>query len=212
MKKIMYFVTLLAVLTACSKPARKDFHLTGGQDLVVSHNGENALFGIEANPEDSWTLTSDADWFTVEQSFGNGDGSRGKGDAVFRIFCERWIMNEVRTGTITVTGPTGPFTKTLTQTPKPVPDAPLQLKGSIPFTGNESKVSLPEGYWVRAESSEAWLEVVLCQEGELTVKAGPNPVADQRREAVVHIYLSDGTQLADVAITQNSEKIPVPVD
>ena len=121
-------------------------------------------------------------------------------------------MNEVRTGTITVTGPTGSFTKTLTQTPKPVPDAPLQLKGSIPFTGNESKIALPEGYWVRAESSEAWLEVVLCQEGELTVKAGPNPIEDQRREAVVHIFLSDGTLLANVAITQNSEKIPVPVD
>ena len=67
MKKIMYFAALLAALAACSKPARKDFHLTGVHDLVVSHNGENALFGIEANPEDAWTLTSDADWFTVEQ-------------------------------------------------------------------------------------------------------------------------------------------------
>ena len=212
MKKIMYFAALLAALTACSKPARKDFHLTGAHDLVVSHSGENALFGIEANPEDAWTLTSDADWFTVEQSFGNGDGSRGTGDAVFIINCERWTMNDVRTGTITVTGPTGSFTKALTQTPKPVPNAPLQLKGSISFTGNESKIALPEGYWVRAESSEAWLEIVLCQEGELTVKASPNPAADRRREAVVHIFLSDGTLLAEVTITQNSEKIPVPVD
>ena len=212
MKKILYFITLLAVLTACSKPTRKTFHLTGFPDYVISCDGENALFGIEANPEDAWTLTTDADWFTVAQSFGNGDGSRGTGDAVLSILCGRWTMNNTRTGTITVTGPTGAFTKTLTQTPKPVPDAPLQLKGSLPSSGKETRIALPEGYWVKAESTEAWLTIVNCQEGELTVQADPNPVADRKREALVHVFLSDGTLLAEVTVIQNSEKIPVPID
>ena len=212
MKKMMYFAALLAVLTACSKPARKTFHLTGFPDFVISCDGENALFGIEANPEDAWTLTTDADWFTVSQSFGNGDGSKGTGDAVFLISSDRWTMNHVRTGTITVTGPTGSFTKTLTQTPKPVPDTPLHLKGAIPFSGNETRIALPEGYWVQAESSDSWLTVVNCQEGELTVKAGQNPSIDQQRETVVHIRLSDGALLAEVTVVQNSEKRPVPVE
>lgn len=212
MKKIMYFAALLAALTACSKPARKDFHLTGFPDIVLSHNGESTLFGIEANPEDAWTLTADADWFSVTQSFGSGDGFRGTGDAVIVVLSDRWTMNSIRTGTITVTGPTGAFTKTLTQNPKPVPEAPLQLKGSIPFSGSESRIALPEGYWVKAESSESWLTVFNCQEGELTVSAGENPVVDRGREAVVHVYLSDGTLLAEVTVSQNSEKIPAPVD
>jgi hypothetical protein len=212
MKKIMYFAALMAALTACSKPARKTFHLTGAPDLVISCDGGNALFGIEANPEDAWTLTADADWFTVNQSFGKGDGSMGTGDAVFLIFSDRWTMNHARTATITVTGPTGSFSKTLTQTPKPVPDAPLRLKGAIPFSGNETRIALPEGYWVQAESPEAWLTIVNCQEGELTVKAGQNPFIDRPRETVVHIRLSDGTLLAEVTVVQNSEKKPAPVE
>ena len=212
MKKILIVVTLFAALTACNKPTRKVFHLTGSPEFIISCDGENALFGIEANPEDAWTLTTDANWFTIEQSFGNGDGSKGTGDAVFLVYSGRWTMNSLRKGTITVTGPTGSFTKTMTQTPKPVPDTPLQLKGSIPYTGNESRIALPAGYWIKAECEEAWLTIVRCQEGELIVKAGQNPIADQKREAVVHIFLSDGTLLAEVTITQNSEKIPAPVD
>ena len=180
MKKIMYFAALLAALTACSKPARKTFHLTGAPDLVISCDGGNALFGIEANPEDAWTLTADADWFTVNQSFGKGDGSMGTGDAVFLILSDRWTMNHARTATITVT--------------------------------NETRIALPEGYWVQAESPEAWLTIVNCQEGELTVKAGQNPFIDRPRETVVHIRLSDGTLLAEVTVVQNSEKKPAPVE
>lgn len=212
MKKMMFFAALLAALTACSKPTRKTFHLTGAPDLVISCDGGTTLFGIEANPEDAWTLTADADWFTINQSFGKGDGAIGTGDAVFLIFSDRWTMNHARTGTITVTGPTGSLSKTLTQTPKPVPDAPLRLKGAIPFSGNETRIALPEGYWVQAESSESWLTVVNCQEGELTVKAGQNPFIDRQRETVVHIRLSDGTLLAEVTVVQNSEKKPVPVE
>ena len=212
MKKIMYFAALLAALTACSKPARKTFHLTGFPDLIISCDGGNALFGIEANPEDAWTLTADADWFTVKQSFGNGDGSMGTGDAVFLILSDRWTMNKARTGTITVTGPTGSFSKTLTQTPKSVPEAPIRLKGAIPFSGNETRIALPEGYWVQAESPETWLTIVNCQEGELTVKAEQNPFIDRQRETVVHIRLSDGTLLAEVTVVQNSEKKPAPVE
>lgn len=212
MKKILIFTALLAALMACSKPTRKNFHLTGSPDLVISCNGENALFGIEANPDDAWTLTTDADWFTIEQSFGNGDGARGTGDAVFLIHSEKWIMNSIRTGTITVTGPTGAFTKTLTQTPKSVPNAPLPIKGVLGYAGGETTIALPAGYWVNAECAESWLTIVNCQEGELTVKAGPNPDINQKRVAIVLIYLSDGTLLAEVAVTQNPEMIPEPIE
>ena len=214
MKKYLIMTALpvlLFLLSACGKPVRKTFHLTGASEILLAWDGEYALFGIEANPEDAWTLTTDGDWFSVVQGFGNGDGSRGTGDATFSILCDRWTMNSTRTATITVTGPTGAFTKTLTQTPKPVPDEPFQLKGSVAWNGNEIRIELPAGYWVSAESRDAWLTVLGCREGELTVKADPNPAEDQSRETVVYIYLSDGTLLAEVAITQNAEKIPAPV-
>ena len=134
------------------------------QDLM------EGLPDIEANPEDAWTLTADADWFSVTQSFGSGDGSRGTGDAVIVVLSDRWTMNSIRTGTITVTGPTGAFTKTLTQNPKPVPEAPLQLKGSIPFSGSESRISLPEGYWVLCKLIISLRKFLTCDGIDLALK------------------------------------------
>lgn len=213
MKKIMILAATLAALASCGKQAvRKDFHLTGFPEFSISADGGTAMFGIEANPEDAWSLLSDADWFTVTQGFGNGNGVNGKGDAVFNIACGRWTLNDIRKGTITVTGPTGVFTKTLTQSPKPVPDEPLQLQGSVSYTGGESKIALPEGYWVTAESDAGWLTVIECREGQLTVKAEPNPSLDTPRTAPILILLSDGAQLAEVTVTQHAEKKPVPVD
>ena len=104
------------------------------------------------------------------------------------------------------------MTKTLKQAPKPAPKEPLQLTGSLPFGGGEIRIKLPDGYWVSADCASDWLSVVSCEEGSLTVTAGPNPSADLTREAVVAVALSDGTPLATVTVTQRSEKIPVPVD
>ena len=213
MKKIMILAATLAALASCSKQAaRKDFHLTGFPEFDISYDGGTASFGIEANPEDAWSLLSDADWFKVTQGFGNGNGANGKGDAVFNVACDRWTKNSIRKGTITVTGPTGVFTKTLTQSPKPVPSTPLLLQGSISYTGNESRIDLPDGYWVTAKCDAGWLTVVECREGELTVKAEPNPSVDAPRTAPILILLSDGAQLAEVTVTQHAEKKPVPVD
>ena len=213
MKKIMFIAALVAALTACTKPAeRKTFHLTGFPDLSFSYQGGSALFGIEANADEAWTLVSDADWCTAVQGFGKGDGARGTGDASIFVICDRWTKNSVRKGTITVTGPGGAFTKTLTQEPKPVPDEPLQLGGNVPYSGGEAHVALPEGFWVSAISGTEWLSVVNCEEGKLTVQAGPNPNPDRERTAIVTVLLSDDTPLAEVKVTQKSEKIPAPVD
>ena len=209
----MFIAALVAALTACTKPAeRKTFHLTGFPELNIPYQGGSTLFGIEANADDAWTLACDSNWITIQQGFGNGDGTRGTGDASILIFCDRWTMNSVRKGTITVTGPTGAFTKTLTQDPKPLPDAPLQLKGSIPHAGGENTISLPEGYWVSASSETEWLTVVRCEEGGLVVEAGPNPALDVEREGIVSVVLSDGALLAEVTVKQLSEKIPAPID
>ena len=202
MKKILILAAMLAALTACEKTVRKTFHLTGAPDLSLSYEGGYALFGIEANEDDRWTLTADADWFTVQQSFGNGDAKNGYDDAVFLVWAERWIMNSTRSGHITVTGPNGSFTKNITQSPKQVPAEPLQLTGELPFAGGELTVELPEGYWVKAETDSDWLTIVACEEGKLVVSAGLNPLDDETRTAVVHIYLSDGAPLADVTVTQ----------
>ena len=103
---------------------------------------------------------------------------------------------------ITVTGPNGAFTKTITQPPKPVPTELVKLAGDLPSGGGELTVKLPEGYWVKADTDSPWLTLVTCEEGKLVVSAGPNPSDDQTRTALVHIYLSDGSPLADVTITQ----------
>ena len=202
MKKILILAAMLAALTACEKTVRKTFHLTGFPDLEISYEGGYTLFGIEANEDDRWTLTSDADWFTVQQSFGHGDAKNGYDDAVFLIWAERWIMNSTRSGHITVTGPNGSFTKNITQNPKPVPAELLQLDGELPYDGGELVVKLPEGYWVKAKTDADWLTIVTCEEGKLVVSAGSNQLADETRTALVHIYLSDGTPLADVTVRQ----------
>ena len=213
MKKILLLAALTAALAACTpQTARKTFHLTGFSEFDFPCEGGSALFGIEANPDEAWTLTCDVDWITVIQGFGNGDGHKGTGDAAFHLACGRWTMNTFRTATVTVTGPAGPMTKTLKQAPKPAPKEPLRIAGSIPFSGGEVHIKLPDGYWVSADCASDWLTVVGCEEGMLTVKAGPNPTADLTREAVVTVELSDGTPLATVTVTQRSEKFPVPVD
>ena len=212
MKKTLFLLALSLVLAACNKTLRKTFHLTGFPNLEISYNGGYTIFGIEANEDDHWTLTSDADWFTVQQSFGNGDAVKGYDDAVFLVCAERWIMNSTRAGRITVTGPNGSFTKYISQPPKPVPAEILQLTGSIPCSGEEITVELPTGYWVKAETGMPWLTILNCEEGELTLKAEPNPSDEQERTAVVHIYLSDKTPLADVTITQEAGLSLAPVE
>lgn len=208
MKQTVYLLALVAVLSSCTRQAdRKTFHLTGGADLEISYNGGYTYFGIEANEDDHWTLTTDADWFDISQSFGNGDGSKGYDDAVIMLHADRWTLNSVRSGVVTVTGPNGTFKKSIVQNPKPLPKELLKLHGGISFKGGESAIELPEGYWVSAETNASWLTIVRCQEGELIVKAEPNPVKDQSRTAQVLILLSDGTPLADVTVTQNAEKI-----
>ena len=184
MKKILILAAILAALTACEKTVRKTFHLTGFPDLEISYEGGYTLFGIEANEDDRWTLTSDADWFTVQQSFGNGDAKNGYDDAVFMIWAERWIMNSTRSGHITVTGPNGSFTKNITQPPKPVPAELVKLTGDLPCAGGERK---------------------------LVVSAGPNPL-EEARTAIVHILLSDGAPLADVTVKQVAETAPAPAE
>jgi len=212
MKKILILAAMLAALTACEKTVRKTFHLTGGTDLEIPYDGGYTLFGIEANEDDHWTLTADADWFTVRQSFGHGDAANGYDDAVFMIWAERWIMNSTRAGHITVTGPNGSFTKNITQPPKPLPKELVQLTGDLPFAGGESTIDLPEGYWVKAETDASWLTIVSCEEGKLVVSAGPNPSGEQDRTAIVHILLSDGAPLADVTVTQKAETSSDPVE
>lgn len=211
MKKILILAAILAALTACEKTVRKTFHLTGFPDLEISYEGGYTLFGIEANEDYRWTLTSDADWFTVQQSFGNGDAKNGYDDAVFMIWAERWIMNSTRSGHITVTGPNGSFTKNITQPPKPVPAELVKLTGDLPCTGGELTVKLPEGYWVKAETDADWLTLVACEEGKLVVSAGPNPLGEART-AIVHILLSDGAPLADVTVKQVAETAPAPAE
>ena len=120
-------------------------------------------------------------------------------------------MNSTRTGRITVTGPNGSFTKYISQPPKPVPAEILQLTGSIPCSGEEITVELPTGYWVKAETGTPWLTILNCEEGALTLKAEPNPSDGQERTAIVHIYLSDKTPLADVLVTQGTEIDPDPI-
>lgn len=212
MKKILLLAALLAALTACEKTARKSFHLTGFPELEIPYDGGYTLFSIEANEDDFWTLTADADWFTVQQSFGEGDAANGYDDAVFMIWAERWIMNNTRSGKITVTGPNGSFTKTITQPPKPVPAELLKLTGVLPCAGGESIVKLPEGYWIKADTDSDWLSIISCEEGKLVVSAGPNPTEGQDRTSVVHIYLSDGTPLAEVTIKQEALKSLVPLN
>ena len=213
MKKALILMTLAAVLVSCDRhAARKVFHLTGGADLEISYDGGNVYFGIEANEDDHWTLATDADWFTVRQTFGNGDGTKGYDDAVIQVHADRWTKNSTRTGSVTVTGPDGTYRKNISQPPKPVPEKVLQLTGSISYTGEEATIELPTGYWVKAETDTAWLTVVNCEEGLLTVKAEPNPFEDQTRDAVVKVYLSDGALLAEVTVRQASEKIPAPID
>ena len=203
MKKFLILAAIVAALAACEKTARKTFHLTGGTDLEIPYDGGYALFGIEANEDDQWTLSSDADWFTVQQSFGNGNAAKGYDDAVFMVWAERWTMNSTRTGTITVTGPNGSFIKNLSQPPKPLPAQLVQLEGVIPSSGEQVAIDLPEGYWVSAECAEDWLTIVRCEEGVLVVSAGANP-GDRERTALVHILLSDRTPLADVTVTQEA--------
>ena len=215
MKKSLFIVlaAFTAVLAACNKPAeRKTFHLTGFPELSFTYQGGSATFGIEANRDESWTLTCDADWIHVTQGFGNGDGARGTGDAALVISCGSWTKNSERTGTITVTGPDGTFSKTLTQTRKPVPEGLIRLKGSLSCSGGETRISLPEGYWVSADCDSEWMTVVSCEEGALVVSAGPNPEANRERQALVRIALSDGSPLAEVTVTQLSEEIPEPLD
>lgn len=211
MKKILILAAMLAALTACEKTVRKTFHLTGKTDLEIPYDGGYTLFGIEANEDDRWTLTTDADWFTVQQSFGHGDAKNGYDDAVFLIWAERWIMNSSRAGHITVTGPNGSFTKNITQPPKPVPAELVELTGDLPCAGGELTVKLPEGYWVKAETDADWLTLVSCEEGKLVVSAGPN-LLEEARTAVVHILLSDGAPLADVTVKQTAETAPEPAE
>ena len=211
MKKILILAAILAALTACEKTVRKTFHLTGFPDLEISYEGGYTLFGIEANEDDRWTLTSDADWFTVQQSFGNGDAKNGYDDAVFMIWAERWIMNSTRSGHITVTGPNGSFTQNITQPPKPVPAELVKLTGDLPCTGGDLTVKLPEGYWVKAVTDADWLTLVACEERKLVVSAGPNPL-EEARTAIVHILLSDGAPLADVTVKQVAETAPAPAE
>lgn len=213
MKQTVYLLALVALLSSCDKQADpKSFHLTGGAKLEIPYDGGNAFFGIEANEDDHWTVTTDADWFVITQSFGNGDGSKGYDDAVIMLHADRWIMNSVRSGVVTVAGPNGNFTKSIVQNPKPLPKEMPILKGSISFKGGQATIELPTGYWVSAETDASWLTIVSCKEGELIVKAGPNPVVDQSRTAQVRILLSDGTPLAEVMVVQSSEKIPAPID
>lgn len=213
MKKALTLMILAAVMVSCDRQtARKVFHLTGGSDLEISYDGGNAYFGIEANEDDHWTLATDADWFSIRQTFGNGDGTKGYDDAVIQVQADRWTRNSTRTGSVTVTGPDGTFRKNISQPPKPVPEKVLQLTGSIPYTGAEATVELPAGYWVTAGTDAAWLTIANCEEGTLTLRAEPNPSEDKTREAIVKVYLSDGTLLAEVTVRQASEKIPAPID
>lgn len=213
MKRIAYLFALMATLASCDRQdARKTFHLTGFPDIEISFDGGNNYFSIEANPDDSWTVKSDSDWFTLKQTFGNGDRTQGNDDAVIQIHADRWTRNSTRTGTVTVTGPGGQsFSKNIIQKPKPVPAALVNISGRISYSGQETAIGLPEGYWVSAKTDASWLTIISCEEGKLVVSADPNPSEDQERTALVHIFLSDETPLADVTVTQGSVKIPAPL-
>lgn len=205
MKKILTSAILMATLilmtASCKKSDVKTFHLTGWPELEISHDGGSTYFGIEANPTDYWTVSTDVDWLEIKHTFGPGDATSGNDDAVLMFFAERWIMNTPRVAKVTVVGPESKeYDKTITQTVKPLPDKPLGLK--FEFTGEEQEgqVELPMGYWVKAETNADWVTIVECSEGVLKIKVNENTGA--KREATVTVKLSDDAVLTVVPVVQ----------
>lgn len=190
----------LLSLAACQKTPVKVFHLTGAPDLEIPCDGGYAMFGIEANEYDHWTVAKDVDWLTIEHTFGPGDETSGYDDAVLMFHADRWIMNESRVAKITVTGPGGDYTKTITQFRKAVPEKPLSITETLEATAVTTEIELPEGYWVKAENDSAWLTVDKCEEGLLKVSAEAN--TGEQRTATIKILLSDGALLGTVTVTQ----------
>lgn len=204
--KAKSIIAILAIallsLAACQKTPVKVFHLTGTTDLEIPCDGGYAMFGIEANENDHWTVAKDVDWLTIEHTFGPGDETSGYDDAVLMFHADRWIMNESRVAKITVTGPGGDYTKTITQFRKALPEKPLSITETLEATAVTTEIELPEGYWVKAENDSAWLTVDKCEEGLLQVSAETN--TGEERTATVKILLSDGALLGTVTVTQKS--------
>lgn len=203
MKKAILFMlaaTAAALLPSCSKAPVKTFHLTGAPNLEVSYDGGYASFGIEANGDDQWSVSTDVDWLEIKHSFGPGDNTSGHDDAVLMFYAGRWIMNTPRIAHVTVRGPGGEYGKTITQTPKPLPASPLELNLVLSNEAGEAEVELPGGYWVQAACEAAWLSVQKCEEGLLRVKVEPNPEGE--RSTAVRILLSDQALLGTVTVIQ----------
>lgn len=188
------------LLPSCSKTQVKTFHLTGAPDLEVSYEGGYAMFGIQANEDDSWTVSTDVDWLEITHSFGPGDKTSGYDDAVLMFYADRWIMNTARIAHVVVKGPGGDYAKTITQNPKPLPAKPVDVQMVFSNVAGEQELELPKGYWIKAESEATWLTILKCEEGLLGVRVEAN--TGEERSASVKILLSDDALLGTVTVIQ----------
>lgn len=194
-------VTLAAILSpSCDKTPLKTFHLTGAPELEVSYEGGYATFGIEANANDSWSVSTDVDWLEIQHTFGPGDNTSGHDDAVLMLYAGRWTLNTARVAHVQVEGPGGHYSKTITQNPKPLPASPIDLMMVLTGQAGEEEIELPAGYWVRAECDAAWLTIQKCEEGLLRVMVQQNE--GDVRSATVRILLSDDALLGTVTVIQ----------
>lgn len=198
---LLSIVSVAAILLpSCNKTPLKTFHLTGAPELELTYEGGYASFGIEANENDSWSVSTDVDWLEIQHTFGPGDNTSGHDDAVLMFYAGRWTMNTARVAHVQVEGPGEVYSKTITQRPKPLPDSPIDLMMVLTNQAGEEELELPAGYWVRAECKAAWLTIQKCEEGLLRVKAEQNEGA--ARSATVKILLSDDALLGTVTVTQ----------
>ena len=194
-------VTFAAILLpSCNKTPLKTFHLTGAPELELTYEGGYATFGIEANENDNWSVSTDVDWLEIQHTFGPGDNTSGHDDAVLMFYAGRWTMNTPRVAHVQVEGPGGVYSKTITQTPKPLPDSPIDLMMVLTNQAGEEELELPAGYWVRAECDAPWLTIQKCEEGLLRVMVERNEGAV--RSATVKILLSDDALLGAVTVIQ----------
>lgn len=212
MKKILTLLAIaLAALTSCKPdeeeiiPPEPEIYLyVYYDDIVFPSDGGQDSFGIETNTD--WTISSDADWLTIEPTEGNGYCS-------ITLTASASDLYDDRNTVITVNA--GDKTETFTVTQK-YAEALLVTKNKfdIPQEGGEFTVEVQSNISydiVIAEDSQSWITEVPSSKAlntythTFSVESNPNTT---KRDGSIEIIGSNGkTETVNIYQAQKDELV-----
>ena len=212
MKKILTLMAIaLAALTSCKPdeeeiiPPEPEIYLyVYYDDIVFPSDGGQDSFGIETNTD--WTISSDADWLTIEPTEGNGYCSITLTASASDVYDDRNTVITVKAGD---------KTETFTVTQK-YAEALLVTKNKfdIPQEGGDFTIEIQSNisYEIQIDSdSQSWISEVPQSKALTTythtfsVESNPNTT---KRDGSIEIIGSNGkTETVNIYQAQKDELV-----